>query len=74
MSDRETVASHVPPAGDLAHNPDMCPDWELNWWLFGLQAGAQSAEPHQPESYVLHFTDEKTEAQRDFLKLPKFAH
>ena len=27
------VASHEPPpcTGDLAHNPGMCPDWELNW-------------------------------------------
>ena len=25
------VASHVPPNGDLAGNPGMCPDWELNW-------------------------------------------
>ena len=24
------VASHVPPTRDLACNPDMCPDWELN--------------------------------------------
>ena len=24
------VASHVPPTGDMAHNPGMCPDWELN--------------------------------------------
>ena len=24
------VASHVPPIGDLAHNPGMCPDWESN--------------------------------------------
>ena len=24
------VASHVPPTGDLACNPDMCSDWELN--------------------------------------------
>ena len=31
------VASHMDPTGDLAHNPDMCPDWELNWWPFGLQ-------------------------------------
>ena len=21
------VASRMPPAGDLARNPDMCPDW-----------------------------------------------
>ena len=25
-----SVASRMPPAGDLAHNPDMCLDWELN--------------------------------------------
>ena len=25
------VASHVPPTGDLACNPGMCPDWEWNW-------------------------------------------
>ena len=24
------VASHAPPTGDLAHNPDKCPDWESN--------------------------------------------
>ena len=33
---------------DLACNPNMCPDWELNQPPFGLQAGAQSTEPHQP--------------------------
>ena len=27
-----------PPTGDLAHNPGMCPDWELNRWPFGSQA------------------------------------
>ena len=42
------VASHLPPTGDLAHNPGMWPDWELNRRPFGLQAGAQSTEPHQP--------------------------
>ena len=26
----------------------MCPDWELNRWPVGLQAGTQSTEPHQP--------------------------
>ena len=36
------------PTGDLAGNPDMCPDWELNQRPFSLQAGAQSTEPHQP--------------------------
>ena len=29
--------SHTP-SGDLALNPGMCPDWESNWWPFGLQA------------------------------------
>ena len=42
------VASHVPPIGDLAHNPGMFPDWESNQQPFGLQASAQSTEPHQP--------------------------
>ena len=31
-------ASHTPPAGDLAHNPGTCPDWELNQQPFGSQA------------------------------------
>ena len=31
-----------PALGDLACNPGMGPDWELN------QAGTQSTEPHQP--------------------------
>ena len=33
------VASHMPPAGALAHKPGMCPAQESNWW----------SEPHQPE-------------------------
>ena len=41
------VASHAL-YGDLAHDPGMCPDWESNWWPFGLQAGAQCTELHQP--------------------------
>ena len=47
------VASCAPPAGGLAHNPSMCPDWELNPRPFGLQDGTQSTEPHQPG--LLHF-------------------
>ena len=46
------VASHTPPTGDLAHNPDMCPDWESNSLSFGSQASSPSTEPHQPG---LHF-------------------
>ena len=42
------VASHVSPTGDLAHNPGICPDWESNQQPFGLQAGTQSSELHQP--------------------------
>ena len=42
------VASHTPTTGDLAHNPGMYPDWELNQQPFGSQADAHSAEPHQP--------------------------
>ena len=47
------VASHIPSAGDLAHNPGMCPDWESNQWPFDLQAGTQSTEPHQPGHYFI---------------------
>ena len=36
------------PIGDLAHNPSMFLDWELNWGFFGLQASPQSIEPHKP--------------------------
>ena len=42
------VASRMPPIGDLACNPGMCPDWESNQQPFGSQAGTQSTEPHQP--------------------------
>ena len=36
------------PNWGLAHNPGMCPDWELNQQPFGLQASTQSTELHQP--------------------------
>ena len=42
------VASHTPQSGDLARNPGMCPDWDLNRQPFGLQADTQSTEPQQP--------------------------
>ena len=48
------VASCVPPAGDLAYNPGVCPDRELNQKPFGLQASTQATEPHQPgQEWVL---------------------
>ena len=27
---QRVVASHTPTAGEMAHNPGMCPDWESN--------------------------------------------
>ena len=43
------VASHIPPTeDDQARNLGRCPDWEPNQQPFGLQAGTQSTEPHQP--------------------------
>ena len=41
-------ASHATPTEDLVCNPGMCPDWEWDLRPFGLQASAQSTEPHQP--------------------------
>ena len=40
------IASHVPPTGNLACYPGMCPDWESNQQPFGSKAGTQSTEPH----------------------------
>ena len=40
--------SLMPPSGDLARNPGMCPDWESNQRPVSVQAGTQSIEPHQP--------------------------
>ena len=42
------VASHAPPMGDLACNPGMCPNRELNQQPLALQSCAQSTEPHLP--------------------------
>ena len=42
------VASRALSTGDLARNPGVCPDWELNWQPFGSQAHTQYTEPHQP--------------------------
>ena len=42
-----SVASPPTPR-DLACNPGMCPDQELNWRPSGPPAGAHSTEPRQP--------------------------
>ena len=47
------VASRAPPAGDLAYNPGMFPDWESNLWHFASQASVQTTEIHQPGQRVL---------------------
>ena len=49
---QHVVASRVPPTGDLARNPGMCPDWESNWRPFGSQASTQSTEPYQPGQVI----------------------
>ena len=41
------VASCAPPTEDLAHNPGMYPDRELNQRPFALQSSTQLTEPHQ---------------------------
>ena len=46
------VASHVAPTGDLARNPDMCPDQELNQGPLGLQP-ALNPLSHTSQGYVL---------------------
>ena len=50
------VASGTPLTGDMACNPGICCDWELNQRHFDFQACAQSTEPHQPGK---HATDLK---------------
>ena len=39
---QHAVASLTPPPGDLAGNPGMCPDWELNQRRLGSQAQPSS--------------------------------
>ena len=49
---RYVVTTCMPPTGDLARNPGMCPDWESNWQPFGSQAHTQSTELHQPGPFL----------------------
>ena len=46
----QSVASCVPPTGDLACNPGMCPDWESNRRPFSLQDVAKTTEPQVHQS------------------------
>ena len=41
------------PTVDLAHNPGMFPDWELNQRPFGSEASTQSTETHQPGWFLV---------------------
>ena len=54
-----------PALGDLAYNTGMCPNWESNQQLFGLQASTQTTELYQPGlsvsfyHYVIHYASVK---------------
>ena len=53
------VASHTPPTGDLAHNPGMCPGWELNWRPFDSQPALNllsytSQDLHVPFMFIIY--------------------
>ena len=49
------VPSHAPPTRDMACNPGMCPDWELNRQPRGSQSGTKSADPYQPGQHILKY-------------------
>ena len=53
---QSAVTSCLPPSGDRAPNPGMCPDWESNQRPFASQAGTQSTEPQQPGPMFFLFT------------------
>ena len=44
-----------PTLGNLACNPRMCPNWELNQQPFGPQASAQYTETYQPGRMCVRF-------------------
>ena len=51
------VASCMPPTEVMAHNREMCSDWESNQGPCGSQARAQSTEPHQPGQIMVMFKE-----------------
>ena len=51
----QLVTSHTPLTGDLAHNPGLCPDQELNWWPFGSQVFSPLSHNSQGDNLVLWF-------------------
>ena len=60
----------MPLTGDLAHNPDMCPDWESNQQPLASQVGTQSTEPHQPghKTPILEIRKLKLRGIREFIQ------
>ena len=66
----QSVASCMPPSGDLACNPGTCPDWESKQQPFSLQASAQSTEPHQPQLISLSLDISLNDSLSN--ELPKF--
>ena len=58
-----------PLPGDLACNPDMCPDWELNQRPLALQASTQTNEPQQPGPKKLFKVKKKKKKKKNEDKL-----
>ena len=48
------VASRTPPTGDLAHNPGIYPDRELNLQSFDSQTGTQPLS-HTSQGWIRNF-------------------
>ena len=51
------VASHTLPAGGLACNPDMCPDWELNCDP-SVRRAVLNPLSYTSQGYVVLFNDD----------------
>ena len=47
------VASRVSPTGDLAHNPDLCPEKESNQRSLARRPALNPLKPHQPGQYCV---------------------